>query len=339
MKTTLIGLAVGILFGVAAAEAQDAQDWVRPMFDGVSHDFGTVARGAKVEYRFTVENIYEEDAHIASVSSSCGCTTPTLTKQGLKTWEKSEIVVSIDTRNEPGRKEATITVTFDKPFPREIQLHVYANIRGDIVLQPGAVQFGTVNQGVSASRTCRISYAGRDDWRIERVECANPHLEAGAVETSRQPGQVEYNLTVELKSDAPSGYVQGPLMLVTNDFNAGANRVPVAIEGYVAPALTVRPGSLSFGMVEPGKPATQNLVVQGRVPFRVLAVHSTDARFQCKLPTESKIFHILPITFQADAKIPTSGAISARLSIETDIPGVKPVEIDVSAQHAPPKGP
>jgi hypothetical protein len=337
MKTTLIGMAVWILFGAATAEAQDAQDWVRPMFDRVSHDFGTVARGAKVECRFTVENIYEEDAHIASVSSSCGCTKPTLTKQFLKTWEKGEIVVSIDTRNEPGRKNATITVTFDKPFPREIQLHVYANIRGDIVVQPGAVHFGTVNQGGGASQTCRISYAGRDDWRIERVECANPYIEPSVVETSRQPGQVEYNLTVKLKPDAPAGYVQGPLMLVTNDYNAGANRVPVVIEGYVAPGLTVRPGMLSFGAVEPGKPAAQNLVVQGRVPFRVLAVRSSDARFQCKLPTESKIFHILSIAFQDEGKTTASGKISARLSIETDIAGVKPVEIDVTAQLALPK--
>jgi hypothetical protein len=216
------------------------------------------------------------------------------------------------------------------------------------VLQPGAVQFGTVNQGAGTSRACKITYAGRDDWRIDRVECANPHIEALAVETSRQPGQAEYNLTVRLKPDAPSGYVQGPLMLVTNDYNAGANRVPVTVEGYVSPALTIRPGSLSFSAVEPGNSATQNLVVQGRAPFRVSAVRSTDARFQCKLPTESKNFHILPITFQPDAKAPasgkptlgkpTSGKIVARLSIETDVAGVKPVEIDVTAQLASPKG-
>ena len=43
------------------------QDWAKAMFDHTSHDFGVVARGAKVEHRFVIENIYEEDAHIQSV--------------------------------------------------------------------------------------------------------------------------------------------------------------------------------------------------------------------------------------------------------------------------------
>jgi len=300
-----------MLFGPIAADAQQANDWVRPMFNRTSIDVGTVARGASAEYRFTVENIYEEDAHIASVSSSCGCTIPTVTKQLLKTWEKGEIIVKIDTRSEPGRKNATITVVFDKPFPREIQLHVYTHIRGDVVVQPGAVQFGTVNQGAGANQTCKITYAGRSDWRIDRVECANPSIQASAVETSRQGGQIAYDLFVKLKADAPSGYVQGPLMLVTNDYDAKAGRIPVNIEGYVSPALTIRPGFLSFGTAAPGKPVVQNLVLQGRAPFRVLAVRSTDPRFQCKLPTESKIFHILPVTFQSDAAT-ASGKIGAR---------------------------
>ena len=36
------------------------QQWAKEMFDHTSHDFGTVARGAKMEHRFTLENIYEE---------------------------------------------------------------------------------------------------------------------------------------------------------------------------------------------------------------------------------------------------------------------------------------
>jgi len=38
-----------------------AQDWAKAMFSEARHDFGIVARGAKVEYQFTIENLYEED--------------------------------------------------------------------------------------------------------------------------------------------------------------------------------------------------------------------------------------------------------------------------------------
>jgi len=55
-----------------------AQDWAKKMFKVTKHDFGTVARGAKSEFRFEFENIYEEDLHIAGVRSSCGCTSPVI---------------------------------------------------------------------------------------------------------------------------------------------------------------------------------------------------------------------------------------------------------------------
>ncbi len=64
-------IALWSLAALIGGRAQ-AQDWARDMFDHTSHDFGTVARGAKVEHRFGVQNIYLEDAHIKSARASCG---------------------------------------------------------------------------------------------------------------------------------------------------------------------------------------------------------------------------------------------------------------------------
>jgi len=288
-----------------------------------------------VEHRFTIENIYEEDAHIESVSSSCGCSSPQINKTSLKTWEKAEVTVTVDTRGFLGQKDATITVVFDKPFPAEVQIPVHTYIRSDIVVQPGAVLFGSVNQGVGAAQTVAISYAGRDDWRIDRVECANPNIKTDLVETNRAPGLVSYRLTVQLKPDAPSGYLQEPLILVTNDFDARSAHVPVAIEGLVTSALTVRPSPLSLGVATIGQPVTRNLVVQGRTPFRITAVHCDDARFECKLSGDAKSTHVLPITFLAKDAKSVEKAILAKIRVETDLNGVAPVEVMVSVQVVP----
>ena len=102
-------------------------------------------------------------------------------------------------------------VKFAPPFAAEVQLHVHTYIRSDVVVQPGAVQFGVVGQGTAAEQVLAVSYAGRNDWQILRVECANPHIEAAPVETSRTagtPGLVTYNVVVKLKADAPPGYLQ-----------------------------------------------------------------------------------------------------------------------------------
>ena len=139
------------LLAAAPCSPALAQKWATDMFDHASHDFGVVARGAKAEHRFKIENIYVEDAHIKSVKSSCGCTTPVATKDRLKTWETLEIVVVVDTRNHLGHKDATITVVFDKPFAAEVQLQVHCTIRGDVVVQPALIDFGSVPQGVVRS--------------------------------------------------------------------------------------------------------------------------------------------------------------------------------------------
>ncbi len=96
-KSWLPGCGLALVLLASAATAP-GQQWANEMFDHTSYDFRTVARGAKVEHRFTIENVYVEDAHIASVQSSCGCTAPQLTKDFLKTWDKAELIVTVDTR-------------------------------------------------------------------------------------------------------------------------------------------------------------------------------------------------------------------------------------------------
>ena len=118
---------------------------------------------------------------------------------------------------------------------------------------------------------------------------------------------------MKLKPDAPPGYIRDQLMLVTNDFDPRAARVPVAVEGLVAAALTVRPSPLMMGVVEAGQPVTRNLVVQGRAPFHILAVRSADDRFQCKVPTEAKAAHILPVTFLAKDANSAGERLSAKI--------------------------
>ncbi len=337
------GWLVGAIAGMVllCAVSAPAQEWARKMVAGpTTFDFGIVARGAKANHRFVIENIYEETAHIKSVTSSCQCSKPTVGKRLLKTWEKTELLVTLDTRAEPGRKDGTIEVEFDLPFPAKLQLHVHSFIRGDVVVQPGVVEFGSVDQGAGASRELKITYAGRNDWKITKVECANRFIEARPLETSRvlgTPAKIAYSLSVELKKDAPPGYIREPLVLVTNDADARSARVPVNIEGLVTAALTVRPASLAMGVAEIGKPVTCNLVVRGRAPFHVVAVHLSDHRFEGKAPTGLNLFHIIPITFLAKDAKTEPGKVSAKIRIETDLGGAEAVEVGASIEVVPEK--
>ena len=132
MNRRILLIAIFSVFMVAPCSGKE---WARKMFGGVvEHDFGTVARGGKAEYDFVFENRYKEDVHIASVRSSCGCTTPIIVNDTLKSWEKGIIRAKFNSRTHIGKKKATITVVIDRPFPAEVQLTVAGYIRSDVVL-------------------------------------------------------------------------------------------------------------------------------------------------------------------------------------------------------------
>jgi len=238
----------------------------------------------------------------------------------------------IDTRRFLGRKDATITVRFDLPFPAEVQLHTHCYIRSDVVIQPGEIRFPSASLGAGDQQRATVSYAGRTDWRIERVESSSPYLEAHVVESpdsNRALGQIKYDLLVNLKPETPAGYLRAELTLVTNDYSAQSARIPVMVEAMVVSPLTVRPSPLLMPVLCAGQSATRQLVVQASTPFRITGIECADPRFSFKLPEEARRVQLIPVTFIAEG---TPGRVSQRIKILTDLPHSPSAEVVVNVQ-------
>jgi len=314
IRRTLVLMSMLALALSAGSIDVSAQEWATKMFKTTSHDFGSVARGAKAEFSFEFENLYEENLHVASVRSSCGCTTPTITKRDLKTFEKSQIVANYNTRSFLGQKGATVTVVFDKPYYAEVQLSIEGYIRSDVVFEPGEVNFGEVDQFTVAEQKLTVTYAGRSDWKIKDVRSANEHFEVDLSETARSGGRVSYEMRVRLTGSAPSGYFQDQLEIITDD--AKLHSIPVRVRGSVVSPLTVSPASLILGNLEPGQTVKKQLIIRGTRPFRILGIKCEDGCFMFEPPSdESKQLQFVPVTFTANA----AGAVSQRIMIQTDL--------------------
>lgn len=311
-----------------------AQEWAQKMFSVTSHNFGTVAKDSKAEFRFTFRNVYKEDLHVVGVRTSCGCTSPVVTKHDLKTHETGEIVATFNTKKFTGQRGATLTVTFDKPYHAEVQLRVAGNIRGDVAFEPSFVDFGNVDLGKGAERTIRVIRSGGASWEIKDVRSANPNFEVQLSAPTRTGAQTLYDLVARLKDDAPAGYVNGQLILVTND--AVATQIPMDVEGRVVAAVTVSPQLLALGVVEPGASVTKNVVVRANRPFSVTGVVCPDGCLSCEPKAAPATVHILPVTFQAG---PSAGKIERQLKITTDLGenAVPPVTVQVIVE--PPAAP
>jgi len=252
-----------------------------------------------------------------------------VTKPLLKTYENAEIIATLNTRQFTGRKDATIRVVFDKPFPAEVQLHCYSYIRTDVVLEPGEVAFGQVPEGTEVEKQVTLSHAGSPSWQITGVKNDDPHLEVSAARLAQSGAKSSYLLKFKLKSTAPPGYLRGQVIFVTNDAREEARQLLVAIEGEVVPAVAIRPSPLGLGPVRIGTSMTRNVVIQGQKPFQIKEIAGPDARFSfgaaCQGTTAT--LHLVPVTFAAGAQ---TGKIDGQILIRTDIGGGRILRLEVT---------
>ncbi|HYO25799.1 MAG TPA: DUF1573 domain-containing protein [Lacipirellulaceae bacterium] len=309
------GFMFAALLSAVASQAA-AQEWAQKMFNVLDHDFGTVARGADTVFRFEVTNLYKQDMTLTGVRSSCGCTSPTI--EGgptIKTHEKAYIAARFNTRTFVGQKGATLTVTLGAPYFAEVQLHVHGNIRSDVVFNPGAIDFGDVNEGEPAERRVAVEYAGRTDWEIVDVMNENDNFAVELVEKARSPGRVSYELGVTLKAGLPAGRVKDQLTVVTNDSRPENQRIPLFVSGHVRPEFSVTPELLVLGEIEPGKATTKRIVVRGREPFKITNVSCGEDCLEFKHDDQARAVHFVEVTFRAGEE---PGKLQTPIRIVTD---------------------
>ena len=288
-----------LLLVLQLATAAPAQDWAEKMFDSLEHDFGSVAKDSLAEHRFRITNSYKEEMRIASVSASCGCTTPTVTRKVIPSGETAELIARYNTDKFVGERSATLTVRFAPPFAAEVRVQVRGYIRQDVVLDPGRVEFGSFDAATGAQQRVRITYAGRNDWKVTDIRSANEHFAAELRPVSRQAGRVAYDLVLRVKPGAPAGYINEHLTLVTNDRNRGS--VSLAVEGRVVPSISISPASIALGVVRPGESVTRQIVVRGKSPFKIARIEceSGDPGFVFSPGDEARTLHLVPVTFTA----------------------------------------
>jgi hypothetical protein len=301
-----------ILFMATPVFAQDPYDWAKKMFDSTSKDFGAVAKGAEVNHRFRVQNLYKEDVSIASVTASCGCTSPRFDQTPIKTGESTYIDISMDTNRFQHDKSSTVTVTFAQPQYAVVTIPVKVYIRTDVVLTPGSINFGAVDHGSAQQRKIELVYAGDPNWAITKVLTNNDFLKADVKETMRQNGQVGYDLIVSLSPKAPVGSLRQQLMMTTND---QAGQIPVLVQARVESDVTITPSVVQLGSVEPGKGSSKTVILRGHNPFVIEKVECESGHGLFKMPQLTKdpnTVHVISLTFTAPKE---SGPISEKFIV------------------------
>lgn len=124
MKRILLSFSI-VLFAGSVAMAQTNREQlhvqtaptkannVKPdemVFNTDTHDFGTVAEGPAATYEFTFTNKSKEPIILSHVQASCGCTTPTYSKEPVLPGKEGIIKASFNTQGRAGTFDKKITV-------------------------------------------------------------------------------------------------------------------------------------------------------------------------------------------------------------------------------------
>lgn len=297
------------------------------LFRETSHDFGTVARAAKTEFRFEFENPYSQPIHVRSVRTSCGCTTPMIETETVPPGGRGSILARFNTGTHSGARAATVTVTFDKPSYGEAQLHVKGYIRTDVVFQPGEANFGSVAQGESKSMDIVLDYAGKPTWEITRIQCDESCVRIEKEEKARNNGRIQYAVKIRLDETAPAGPIESEIVVHTNDRNL--TTVPLRLTANVLPDISVHPNLFSLGDISASDSIKQVLVLKAQQPFRVLAIKSDEFEIQHgELTDQPRALHTLPIQLRTLAQ-QGFGELKGKVTVETDFPSKSVLSIDV----------
>src|SRR4051794_26818596 len=148
-----------------------AQDWVSSVFPERAFDFGTVARGSKVHHTFKLLNRTNQEIHIADTRTKCGCTEVRVGAREIPPGTQTIIEAVIDTTKFQGYKASGLTLVIDRPTFVEVDLNLTCFIQGEIVLNPGQIDFGIVRHSTKPTMTLTMSYSGgRPDFAINRMQ-------------------------------------------------------------------------------------------------------------------------------------------------------------------------
>lgn len=298
MKTLRLSLMMLCLCGSAAVALAEGPDI---SFKENVHDFGTVKEDGKVTCTFEFTNTGDMPLEIQRATASCGCTTPSFTREPVAPGQTGRIEVAYNTEGRPGNFNKTITVYSNSilhptyslsirgsVIPRENSPEsTYPKAFGLLRLKTTALALDDVRIGSIVSRTIPI-YNNSNDRTMTisfsqvpahmRVSVSNSQLPAGgmAIVTvnyisteAKDFGHREDCFYIHGKTATESS---GKITVTANlveDFSSlrSSGKLPVAKYSR---------SSVSFGEVKADGPHTTEIVLtnEGEAPLKIRKLSS-----------------------------------------------------------------
>lgn len=129
MKKILL-LVVIIFVGVFTTVAQDSGKILE--FSTEIYDFNIINEGTVAEHTFVFTNKANKTVTLANVQASCGCTTPSWSREPIAPGQQGKIIASYNSEGRPGFFSKTVTVVYTEEgqSSQSIILTIKGNVLG-----------------------------------------------------------------------------------------------------------------------------------------------------------------------------------------------------------------
>lgn len=229
MKLRLLGC---ILLGLIWSLSVQAQEAAKIKFDETTHQFGELEKGAPAEHVFTFTNVSDEPIALSRVKASCGCTTPSWTREPVAPGESGEIKVKYNT-NRIGPFTKTVTVNYggetDRPMvlyikgkvnnsAAQAQANIYKRPMGNLAFDKLVHNFGTIDSDKKGTATFAVRNNGPMPISLTLVAEENPEFDITYPSAPLTPGATgEITVTAVGERFSEMGAFTKRITLKTND--------------------------------------------------------------------------------------------------------------------------
>jgi hypothetical protein len=191
-------------------------------------NLGVVREVGLLPARFSFTNRGDEKVHISDLSTSCSCLVPRLDKRDYEPGESGEFSVFIDTPNQdPGHKEYFITLQYEDPVPREVEL-TYKVLLAElpVTVRPKALMYYLSDAPVRP-REVVVTDTREEPLKVTGVESSSPFVTATLVDVAAADAVLgETRVSVSVDPQTPHD-TNALLTLTTNDLRFPRLHVPI----------------------------------------------------------------------------------------------------------------
>lgn len=230
-------------------------------------DFGTVAKGEKLDHAFQVKNTGTADLEIIAARPACGCTVADFDKI-IKPGQTGKVNAHVDTTAFAGPISKGVTLETNDPSAPTAQVTINAIVKPYVEAYPaGFVRFNML-QGDAEKQVVTIYSEETDPFEITKVEPTQPWIKvdykkaegADVMGGVGRPGQNQYRFEITVGGpEARIGPLAERVQIYTNSKHQPEYAVSVA--GVIRPSIRIEPTAVNFGEVFPNDSAATRTIL------------------------------------------------------------------------------